>query len=216
MCVKRSLRALSRGKFARRASGASCERGVFRFFGLFSFLRAHPRQMNKNTPPTRQLYVTFRGSYPRDEADVAPFFKNYSRKNYQIKLLKNHDAAFVNFKNLQDAKDAFQYVHEMRIGGTACDVKYNKPSRALCIAPLPSSITNEQAIALSTPMFAKFGDLDSVKVLEQAKRGRTLLVTFVDENAAMKATRELQEHTEHDWKWDIEFYRVENNQCQEE
>ncbi len=45
-------------------------------------------------------------------------------------------------------------------------------------------------------------------ILEHAKRGRSLLVMFVEENAAIAATRELQEHIENKWKWDIEFYRV--------
>ncbi len=160
-----------------------------------------------NTPPTRQLFVTFRGSYPRDERDVEAFFNNY--QNFHIKLLQNHDAAFVNFDDIRDAKDAFQRVHQKKIGRTTCDVKYNKPSRSLCIAPIPAHITNEQAIAISTPVFSKFG-APSVKILEQTKRGRSLLVNFEEVNAAIAATRDLQEHVvvENNWKWDIEFYRV--------
>ncbi len=157
-----------------------------------------------NTPPTRQLFVSFRGDFPRDERDVEAFFKNY--QNFHIKLLNNHDAAFVNFDDIRDAKDAFQRVHQKKIGRTTCDVKYNKPSRSLCIA-VPSHITNEQAIAISTPVFSKFG-APSVKILEQTKRGRSLLVQFEEVNAAIAATRDLQEHVENNWKWDIEFYRV--------
>ncbi len=169
-----------------------------------------------NTPPTRQLFVSFRGSYPRDERDVEVFFKNYPRQKFHIKLLQNHDAAFVNFEDIRDAKDAFQRVHEKKIGRTTCDVKFNKPSNSLCIAPIPSRFSSEQAIAISTPVFSKFGTLDSVKILEQAKRGRSLLVTFVEENAAIAATRELQEHIENNWKWDIEFYRVRKKRKERE
>ncbi len=168
-----------------------------------------------NTPPTRQLFVTFRGDYPRDERDVEAFFKNYPRENFHIKLLKNHDAAFVNFDDIRDAKDAFQRVHEKQIGRTTCDVKFNKPSNSLCIAPIPSRISSEQAIAISTSIFSKFGKLDSVKILEQTKRGRSLLVTFVEVNDAITATQELQEHiVENNWKWDIEFYRVRRERKQ--
>ncbi len=207
----------------RGARGANTAKSrAFRFrFPIFTFRFCKASRVSAIThfafrpPPTRQLFVTFRGDYPRDERDVEAFFKNYPRENFHIKLLQNHDAAFVNFDDIRDANDAFQRIHNKQIGRTICDVKYNKPSRSLCIAPIPSHITNGQAIAISTPIFSRFG-APSVKILEQTKRGRSLLVTFEEINAAIVATRELQEYVvENNWKWDIEFYRVKERRNRE-
>jgi hypothetical protein len=169
--------------------------------------------MSSATPATRQLYACFRGQLPRDSRDVEDFFQEYSGQ-FTVKLLGRRDAAFINFRTVSEARKAQEKVNGRQRHKTICELRFNKPSETVCVASVPNDLSDEKAKEIVRLHFLKFGPLDREITLQsygsQRDRGRSLLVTYQNEKAAIAAVSELQDKIDQatGWRWELEFHRV--------
>ncbi len=125
----------------------------------------------------------------RDSRDVAYyFFRGFS---VSIRLLPKGDAAFINLKNVSEAKRALKEVDRMRVGNMTCDLRFNKPSSIVSIASIPDSIQDTQAKEIATNEFSKYGEFFQ-PVSIQKKHGRSVTIQFKHEKDAsrIEVTRE--------------------------
>lgn len=169
-------------------------------------MNSHPPSLR--SAPTRQLYIRFHGPpayYPRTERELERVFRDFGPIK-KARLLPKGDSAILHFLHTDDARKAKAHMHERLLHQTSYFVYFNRSSRLLLLDCLPPSATEENLRKLLFDEFARYGPLERVDIL--MKKGWAFIL-FEKEDDAVEAVNALQNHREGEWKWEIEFYKVQ-------
>lgn len=125
----------------------------------------------------------------------------------KVRLLPKGDSAILHFLHTADATAAKNHMHERLLHQTSYFVYYNRPSRLLYFDYLPPAMGFENIRKILAEEFGRFGPLDRIDIIE--KKGWAFVI-FQKEADAVRAVAALQNRREGEWKWEIEFYKVDD------
>ena len=161
-------------------------------------------------PPTRQLFVRFRGSRrPRSRRDVDELFSDFGRLKH-AHLGQSGDVAFVTFWRLRDACEVVARLDRRQYRGYELQVSHSRVTRLLAIGDVPSGLATPSTETAVREALAAHGAVDWL-VWDDKKA--TVYVMMRSEADAQRATKELQGAERGGWRWEIEFYKVGGAAC---
>ncbi len=150
---------------------------------------------------TRQLFCRLKGGTSYAHADLEAFFARWSPRFH---FIGEGDCAVVTFQSIAEANEVISKVNRTSIGSKKIEITNKRSSRAMFINAVPLALEDKDAVAIARRVCSKYGTLEYVSI-QEVRGSRVARVVFLKEIDCLEAVRNLQEHEENGWKWDLEF-----------